>query len=76
MANKSQVIECPQQMNERSPGFEPLLDSKEAARLLGIHSKTLQQMARRGEVPAVRVGRFWRFRASVLDGWIRAGVNS
>jgi hypothetical protein len=32
--------------------FERLLDSDEAASLLGIHKKTLQRMARNGEVPA------------------------
>ncbi len=55
--------------------FEPLLDAERAARLLEIHPKTLQRMARLGQVPAVRIGRYWRFRASDLDGWVKAGVN-
>ena len=50
---------------------EPLLDDKSAAQLLGgVHPKTLQRMARNGEVPAYRVGRFWRYRASELDDWL------
>ena len=36
--------------------FERLLDSDEAAALLGIHKKTLQRMARSGEVPGVQIG--------------------
>jgi len=44
--------------------FEPLIDNVAAAELLKIHPKSLQRMARRGEVPAVRIGRYWRFRAS------------
>ena len=56
--------------------FEPLLDSQEAARLLDIHPKTLVQMARRGRIPAVRIGKFWRFRASALDFWVKSAVNS
>ena len=55
--------------------FEPLIDTEQAARLLGIHPKTLQQMARDGRIPSIRVGRFWRFRRSELDSWIRSGVN-
>lgn len=52
--------------------FEPLLDDERAAEFLGgIHPKTLQRMARRGEIPAYRVGRFWRYRASELDEWLR-----
>jgi excisionase family DNA binding protein len=56
--------------------FEPLVDSHEAAKLLGIHPKTLQRMARRGDVPAIRIGKFWRFRVSELDTWIASVVNS
>jgi excisionase family DNA binding protein len=47
-----------------------LLDTEEAARLLRIHPKTLRRNARRGEIPATRVGRLWRFRASVLNEWL------
>ena len=58
------------------PSFEPLIDNVAAAELLKIHPKTLQRMARRGEVPAVRIGRYWRFRASQLDSWVQSQVNS
>jgi len=56
--------------------FERLLDSQEAAKLLNIHPKTIVQMARRGEIPAMRIGKFWRFRASALDKWVRSAVDS
>jgi len=55
--------------------FEPLITSENAAQLLGIHPKTVQQMAREGRIPAVRIGKFWRFRKSDLDSWVRASVN-
>ena len=55
-----------------NPLLEPLLDDERAAQFLGgIHHKTLQRMARNGEVPAYRVGRFWRYRASELNDWLR-----
>ena len=50
--------------------FEELLDSDEAAALLKIHPKTLQKMARNGDITGVQVGRVWRFRASVLNEWL------
>ena len=50
--------------------FEPLLDSEEAAALLKIHPKTLQKLARRGEVVAIQIGKLWRFRASALNDWL------
>jgi excisionase family DNA binding protein len=50
--------------------FEPLLSDVEAGELLGIHPKTVQRLARNGELPGIRVGRYWRFRASALNAWI------
>lgn len=55
--------------------FEPLINTEEAAKLLGIHAKTLQLMAREGKVPGIRVGKFWRFRKSQLDHWVQSGIN-
>jgi excisionase family DNA binding protein len=49
---------------------EPLLDSDQAAAIMRIHPKTLQKLARRGEIRALQIGKVWRFRASVLDEWI------
>ena len=57
------------------PPFEPLLDTHQAAALLGIHPKTLQKLARTGTVPSHRIGDLWRFRASELDSWLRLAVN-
>lgn len=52
--------------------FEPLMDANEAASLLQVHPKTLQLMARQGRVPAVRVGKFWRFRKTEINRWLQS----
>jgi excisionase family DNA binding protein len=49
--------------------FDQLLNTEEAAMLLRIHPKTLQRMARKGEIPALQVGKLWRFSASALLSW-------
>jgi excisionase family DNA binding protein len=49
--------------------FDRLLNTEEAAMLLGIHPKTLQRMARKGEIPAMQVGKLWRFSTSALLLW-------
>lgn len=54
--------------------FEPLIDSDEAAALLKIHPKTLQRMARNGEITAIQIGKLWRFRASQLNQWMESKV--
>jgi excisionase family DNA binding protein len=55
--------------------FEPLIDADEVSKLLGLHPKTVQQMARAGRVPGIRIGKFWRFRRSEIDRWLRSEVN-
>jgi excisionase family DNA binding protein len=51
--------------------YESLMNDAEAAQFLGgLHPKTVQRLARRGEIPAYRIGRYWRFRASELSAWL------
>lgn len=59
-------------MDEHNNGqCEPLLSDKEAAAFLGgLHPKSVQRMARRGEIPHYRVGRYYRYRASQLNQWL------
>jgi excisionase family DNA binding protein len=58
-----------------TPAFEPLLDLHEAASVLGMHWKTLEGKARQHEVPALKVGKRWRFRLSSLNNWLEAGLK-
>jgi excisionase family DNA binding protein len=60
--------ELPQLKSENR--FEPLLDVVEAAKLLRMHPRTLRAKARKRLVPAIQVGRRWRFRASTLNSWL------
>lgn len=55
-----------QRVTEDWPATEPYLDTDEAAAILKVHPKTLQRMAKRGEIQGVRVGKLWRFRGSNL----------
>jgi len=54
---------------------ERLLTLKEAASLLRIHPKTLQNMAIRSEVPSIKILRGWRFRESDLQRWLNSLVR-
>lgn len=56
--------------------FEELLGLREAASLLGMHWKTLETMARDHRIPALKVGKRWRFRVSSLNSWLENGINS
>lgn len=50
--------------------FEPLLDSQQVAALMRVHPETVKRRARRGEIPGMKFGKLWRFRASVLESCI------
>jgi excisionase family DNA binding protein len=54
---------------------EPLIDAETAGQILGIHAKTAKRMAAQGVIPAMKIGKLWRFRASVLDEWMRSQIN-
>jgi excisionase family DNA binding protein len=57
-------------VSEPFPHFERFLNSREAATLLQIHPKTVQRIARNGEIRAMRIGELWRFRVSDLHAWV------
>ncbi|MDX1965346.1 MAG: helix-turn-helix domain-containing protein [Pirellulales bacterium] len=49
-----------------------LVNSKTAARMLSICTKTLWQMSRDGELPCLRVGRRTLYSPAKLQAWIDA----
>jgi excisionase family DNA binding protein len=51
-----------------------LLTANEVAAQLRVSTMTIYRLIRRGELPAVRVGRNYRVRASALDDYLRAQV--
>jgi excisionase family DNA binding protein len=55
---------------------ESLIDANEAGRVLKMHPVTVREMAARNELPGFKIGKVWRFRASSLDQWIVARIES
>jgi excisionase family DNA binding protein len=55
-----------------------VMDIRQAADYLGISGDTLYRYASEGFVPAFKLGNRWRFRKSLLDGWMdeKSGVKS
>ncbi len=55
-----------------------VMDIRQASEYLGISGDTLYRYASEGFVPAFKLGNRWRFRKSLLDGWMdeKSGVNS
>ena len=55
-----------------------VMDIRQAADYLGISGDTLYRYASEGFVPAFKLGNRWRFRKSLLDGWMdeKSGVSA
>jgi excisionase family DNA binding protein len=70
------AMEIPASKTHHATEFEPPVDSRTAAAALGVHYKTLERMARKGEVPAAKLGRSWMFRLSVLSAWFNRKMHS
>lgn len=49
---------------------DKLLTIEEAAKYLDIHPGTLYRWARAKMVPAVKMGKAWRFKKERLEEWI------
>jgi excisionase family DNA binding protein len=63
----------PEQQN--SIRCEPLITADRAGELLKLHPKTVKRLAQSGELPAMKIGRVWRFRESSLDAWMAARLQ-
>jgi excisionase family DNA binding protein len=51
-----------------------MLDVEGAAALLGVSTATIYSLARKGDIPATRVGREWRFARANLIQWVANGT--
>ena len=49
---------------------EEILDVTRAAKVLGVSSKTVYNLARQGKIPATRVGREWRLTRKNIIEWV------
>ena len=50
--------------------IEACLTMDEVLGYLKVTSRTIYRLIRNGDLPAMRVGRQWRFRRQDLDAWI------
>ena len=60
-------------MAEQAERTKEVLDVQEAADLLGVSVWTMRDAANKGEVPARKVGRAWRFSRQALLEWLEGG---
>jgi excisionase family DNA binding protein len=51
------------------------MDVKEVAEYLRVSPKTVYRMIDKNRIPAIRVGKLWRFDAEAIDKWLQRKSN-
>ena len=54
------------------PNDEIFLTTEEVLEYLQVNLRTVYRLIKAGKIPAVRVGRQWRFRKRDIDAWLDA----
>ena len=63
------------ELHPEDPPVAHIMTTKELSRYLKLHEITICKYAAQGKIPAIRIGRVWRFDKNVIDDWISAGQN-
>ena len=59
-------------MKEEGGGLEiGIMTVHDVARYLRLSEAKVYKLAKQGSVPALRLGKSWRFRRDMLDEWMR-----
>ncbi len=53
-----------------------IMTTKEIAKYLKLHEITIIKYAGKGEIPAFRIGKVWRFDKEVIDKWITGKLKN
>ncbi len=49
---------------------EQLMSVKDVAQYLQVDMSTIYLWSQRGQMPAMKVGRMWRYRRAEIDAWL------
>ena len=60
-------------LNSKESIMPEILTTKEVAKYLKLHEITICKYAAEGKIPAIRIGRVWRFDKEAIDRWISGG---
>jgi excisionase family DNA binding protein len=50
-----------------------LMNVREVAQYLRLSEAKVYRMAKAGQIPAIKIGRAWRFKRELIDDWIKEG---
>jgi len=50
-----------------------IMTTKELAKYLRLHQITICKLSKEGKIPAIQIGKVWRYDKEVIDEWIARG---
>jgi len=53
-----------------------VMNLREVAGYLGVHTSTIYKHAQKGSIPAFKIGSDWRFPKKHIDQWINEKMNN
>ena len=66
----------PNPLKRRLSQVPEIMRTKELAAYLKLHEITVCKYAAEGKIPAIRIGRVWRFDKNAIDDWISEGWDA
>ena len=73
MQDQRQSVQHPRQSVQRLVPTREFVSAEDVGRVLKVDRSTVYRMAESGRLPAVKVGRQWRFPASAIERLLRTG---
>lgn len=74
-SSSENAVDYKKQNANVSSGSGSLWTVQDVARYLRLKPETVRAKAKRGELPAVKLGRLWRFSWKRLEDWLGGQVN-
>jgi len=56
--------------------MQRLMTIKEVADYLRLSKVTVYKMTRQGKIPALKIGKQWRYNKAEIDSWVKQKSNS
>ncbi len=55
---------------------EEFMTTEEVAQYLRVDKYTVYRLVAKKRLPAIKVGIQWRFKRSILEGWLKMNMNT
>ena len=66
----SNQLQSPADRSDLAPSHDKLLTPEDVAELLGVTRLLVIRKSRLGSIPAIKLGKSWRYRLATIQAWL------